>query len=76
MAEFLYIVSSPPIPEPTITPEFNDEFSSDTKPESLIASSAAIKPSAINRSIFLRSLDDTIFSSISESSTVAAILQG
>ena len=42
----------------------------------LIAADEAIRPRAINLSIFLRSLDDTILSSKKVSSTVAAILQG
>ena len=69
-------MSSPPIPEPTITPDLRELSSSKIKPESLIASLAAIKPKVINLSIFLRSLELTISSLIKESSIDPAILHG
>ena len=69
-------MSRPPIPDPTITPYLKELSLSDTKPESLIASSAAIKPKVINLSIFLWSLELTISSFIFESSIDPAILQG
>ena len=55
--EFLYIVSKPPIPDPTITPDLKELLLSASKPESSIASSAAINPNVMDRSIFLCSLD-------------------
>ena len=70
------MVSRPPIPDPTITPDLNELSFSETKPESLIASSAAINPKVINLSIFRWSLRVTILSSIFESFIDPAILQG
>ena len=64
------------MPDPTITPDLCEFLLSDTKPESLIASEAAIKPNIINLSIFLCSLELTISSFMFESSIDPAILQG
>ena len=64
------------MPDPTMTPDLTELSSPETKPESLIASSAAIKPKVMNLSIFLWSLLVTISLFKFESSIEPAILHG